>query len=245
MVIVCKDLLRNLIPFWLILLSLDTDGSNVRSEPDSFELPTDAAAADSTIANHPSQTISHEGPQVFTLGHLLPRAGEDAGKDDANSNWTFNLISHGDLLPLPLNSTEENDVVDPSPTTVRSEGHPGDHGAVGLKSPALGQHEFLKPPQSSNGVGVGQSQGQPQGQGQGQAAMQQVVDSFGQQGLAFIQQLQDPNSAFVKYMVEQIPGFMTLPLQQQLENMRQGQVRLSLISLSHPYSREYVAYDSA
>jgi hypothetical protein len=243
---VCPYLLRNLVPFGLILLSPDTDGSNVRSESDLFELPADAAAADSTIAKNPPQTISHEGPQVFTLGHL-PRAGEDAGEDDANSIWTFDANSLSGLLPLPLNNTEENDVVDPSPTTVRSEGYPGDHSAVGLKSPASGQHEFLKPPQSSNGVGVGvgQSQGQPQGQGQGQtAAMQQVVDNFGQQGLAFIQQLQDPNSAFVKYMVEQIPGFMTLPLQQQLESMRQAQVCLSLISLSHPCSREYVAYDS-
>jgi hypothetical protein len=86
----------------------------------------------------------------------------------------------------------------------------------------------MSPPQSSNagvGIGVGQSQGQPQVQGQGQAAaMQQVVNNFGQQGLAFIQQLQDPNSAFVKYMVEQIPSFMTLPLQQQLESMQQAQV---------------------
>ena len=90
----------------------------------------------------------------------------------------------------------------------------------------------MSPPQSSNagvgigvGAGAGQPQGQPQGQGQGQtAAMQQVVNNFGQQGLAFLQQLQDPNSAFVKYMVEQIPNFMTLPLQQQLEGMQQAQV---------------------
>ena len=99
----------------------------------------------------------------------------------------------------------------------------------------------MSPPQGSNagvgigvgvGAGVGQSQGQPQGQGQGQtAAMQQIVNNFGQQGLAFLQQLHDPNSAFVKYMVEQIPGFMTLPLQQQLESMQQAQVCLPLICL--------------
>jgi hypothetical protein len=108
----------------------------------------------------------------------------------------------------------------------------------------------MSPPQSSNagvgaGAGAGQSQGQPQGQGQGQtAAMQQVVSNFGQQGLAFVQQLQDPNSAFVKYMVEQMPGFMTLPLQQQLESMQQAQVCLPLISLPHPCPREYVAYSA-
>jgi len=102
----------------------------------------------------------------------------------------------------------------------------------------------MSPPQGSNagvgigvGAGVGQSQGQPQGQGHGQtAAMQQVVNNFGPQGLAFIQQLQDPNSAFVKYMVEQIPSFMTLPLQQQLESMQQAQVCLPLVSLFHPCS---------
>jgi hypothetical protein len=110
----------------------------------------------------------------------------------------------------------------------------------------------MSPPQSSNagvgigaGAGVGQSQGQPQGQSQGQAAaMQQVVNNYGQQGLAFIQQLQDPNSAFVKYMAEQVPGFMTLPLQQQLESMQQAQVCLPLISLYHLRSREYVTYSA-
>jgi len=101
----------------------------------------------------------------------------------------------------------------------------------------------MSPPQSTNagvGIGVGVGVGQPQSQGHGQiAAMQQIVNNFGQQGLAFVQQLQDPNSAFVKYMVEQIPGFMTLPLQQQLESMQQAQVCLPLISIySHPCSRE-------
>jgi len=76
-------------------------------------MPADAAAADSTIAQYPPQTISHEGLQVFTLGHLLPRTGED----DANGNWTFDPNSLTGLLPLPLNNTEENDAVNPSPTT--------------------------------------------------------------------------------------------------------------------------------
>ena len=115
----------------------------------------------------------------------------------------------------------------------------------------------MSPAQSSNAgvgigvgasAGVGQPQGQPQVQGQGQAAaMQQVVNSFGQQGLAFIQQLQDPNSAFVKYMVEQIPSFMTLPLQQQLESMQQAQVGLPLIFcpiLAHE-NMSHIAHDSA
>jgi len=96
----------------------------------------------------------------------------------------------------------------------------------------------MSPPQVTNaGVGgVGVGVGQPQGQAQATAAhpnamqMQQIVNSYGAQGLAFMQQLHDPNSAFVKYMVEQIPNFMTLPLQQQLKSMQQAQVCLPLVS---------------
>jgi len=91
--------------------SLNADGSNVPSGSDSFVMSADAA--DSTMAPYPPQTISHEGLQVFTLGHLLPRAGED----DANGNWTFDANSLSGLLPLPLNNTEENEIVNPSPTT--------------------------------------------------------------------------------------------------------------------------------
>ncbi len=95
--------------------------------------------------------------------------------------------------------------------------------------PASAGVRQMSPPQSTNaaGVGIGVGFGQPQGQGQGQgqtAAIQQVVNAFGQQGLVLVQQLQDPNNVFVKYMVEQIPNFMTLPLQQQVESMQQAQV---------------------
>jgi hypothetical protein len=95
----------------------------------------------------------------------------------------------------------------------------------------------MSPPHGTNaGVGIGVGVGQPQGQGQAAAMQQQAVNnferqainSFGPQGLAFIQQLQDPNSAFVKYMVEQIPNFLALPLPQQLESMQQAQVCLPL-----------------
>jgi osomolarity two-component system response regulator SKN7 len=44
---------------------------------------------------------------------LLPRSGED----DANGNWTFDPNSLNGLFPLPLNGAEENEVVNPSPTT--------------------------------------------------------------------------------------------------------------------------------
>jgi osomolarity two-component system response regulator SKN7 len=93
--------------------SLNADGSNVPSGSDPFVMSADASAADGMMAQYPPQTISHEGLQVFTLGHLLPRSGED----DANGNWTFDANSLSGLLPLPLNNTDENDVVNPSPTT--------------------------------------------------------------------------------------------------------------------------------
>jgi osomolarity two-component system response regulator SKN7 len=64
------------------------------------------------MAQYPPQTLSHEGLQVFTLGHLLPRSAED----DANGNWTFDANSLSGLLPLPLNNGEDNDGVNPSPT---------------------------------------------------------------------------------------------------------------------------------
>jgi osomolarity two-component system response regulator SKN7 len=68
---------------------------------------------DNAITQYPPQSMSHEGLQVFTLGHLLPRSGED----DANGNWTFDANSLSGLLPLSLGSAEENDMVNPSPTT--------------------------------------------------------------------------------------------------------------------------------
>jgi hypothetical protein len=96
----------------------------------------------------------------------------------------------------------------------------------------------MSPPHGTN-AGVGIGTGQPQGQSQAAAMQQQATNSLGPQGLAFVQQLQDPNSAFVKYMVEQIPNFMSLPLPQQLESMQQAQVSLSLVSVhSHPGSRD-------
>jgi hypothetical protein len=79
------------------------------------------------------------------------------------------------------------------------------------------------------GAGVGSGQGQNQAPAMHPSIMQHVVSTYGPQGLAFIQHLHDPNSHFVKYMVEQIPNFMSLPLPQQLKHMRDTQVRLWLV----------------
>ena len=107
-----------------------------------------------------------------------------------------------------------------------------------VQQPHVSGVRQMSPPQGTN-AGASVGVGQPQGQGQAVAAhsnmVQQVVNSFGQQGLVFMQQLHDPNSAFVKYMVEQIPNFMALPLHQQLKHMQQAQVRL-LLACVRPYS---------
>ena len=92
--------------------SLNADGSSVPSGSDSFVMSADPGV-DNAITQYPPQTMSHEGLQVFTLGHLLPRSGED----DANGNWTFDANSLSGLLPLSLGSAEENDIMNPSPTT--------------------------------------------------------------------------------------------------------------------------------
>ena len=91
---------------------INADGSSAPSGSDPFIMPADPHA-DGAMTQYSTQTVSHEGLQVFTLGHLLPRSGED----DANGNWTFDPNSLNGLFPLPLNGAEENEVVNPSPTT--------------------------------------------------------------------------------------------------------------------------------
>jgi osomolarity two-component system response regulator SKN7 len=92
-------------------MPINADGPGIPSGSEAFVMPPDATA-DGAMASYPPQSLSHEGLQVFTLGHLLPRSGED----DANGNWTFDANSLSGLLPLPLNGTEDSDVVNPSPT---------------------------------------------------------------------------------------------------------------------------------
>ncbi len=94
-------------------MPINADGPGIPSGSEPFVMPADGTATtNGALAQYPPQSISHEGLQVFTLGHLLPRSAED----DANGNWTFDANSLSGLLPLPLNGTEENDAVDPSPT---------------------------------------------------------------------------------------------------------------------------------
>jgi osomolarity two-component system response regulator SKN7 len=92
-------------------MPINADGPSIPSGSEAFVMPPDVTV-DGAITQYPPQSLSHEGLQVFTLGHLLPRSGED----DANGNWTFDANSLSGLLPLPLNGTEDGDVVDPSRT---------------------------------------------------------------------------------------------------------------------------------
>lgn len=109
-------------------MPINSDGPSIPSGSEPFVMPADGTATtDGVIIQYPSQSISHEGLQVFTLGHLLPRSGED----DANGNWTFDANSLSGLLPLPLNGTEGNDVANPSPT---------------LANPPAPQFETTRPP---------------------------------------------------------------------------------------------------
>jgi hypothetical protein len=98
--------------------------------------------------------------------------------------------------------------------------------------PTVQQQQISPPHGSGTGIGIGVGVGSGQGQTQPPPSiMQQVVSTYGPQGIAFIQHLHDPNSQFVKYMVEQNPNFMSLPLPQQLKNMQQTQVRLLLVAI--------------
>jgi hypothetical protein len=103
-----------------------------------------------------------------------------------------------------------------------------------VQQPHVSGVRQMSPPQGTNagvGMGVGAGVGQPQVQSQQTAAhnVQHIINGFGPQGLSFMHQLQDPNSAFVKYMVEQIPNFLSLPLQHQLKSMQQAQVRFTCV----------------
>ena len=108
-----------------------------------------------------------------------------------------------------------------------------------VQQPHVSGVRQMSPSQGTNaGVGIGVGVGQPQVQSQQAAAhanaVQHIINGFGPQGLSFMHQLQDPNSAFVKYMVEQIPNFLSLPLQHQLKSMQEAQVRVTTFMCMMP-----------
>ncbi|KAH9173565.1 HSF-type DNA-binding-domain-containing protein [Lactarius sanguifluus] len=87
---------------------LAADGPSVPSGSDPFMMPADPAP-DGALTQYGPQSLAHEGLQVFTLGHLLPRSSED----DVNGNWTFDANSLNGLLPLQLSGEEESDIGQP------------------------------------------------------------------------------------------------------------------------------------
>ena len=117
-----------------------------------------------------------------------------------------------------------------------------------VQQPQVPTGQQISPSHSSGsginiGAGVGSGQGQNQPPAMHPNIVQQVVNNFGPQGLAFLQNLHDPTSQFVKYMVEQIPNFMSLPLPQQLKQMQHAQVRLLRVVFTHVYLN--VAYSKS
>ncbi|KAA1479491.1 hypothetical protein DENSPDRAFT_862045 [Dentipellis sp. KUC8613] len=49
------------------------------------------------MQQYPLGSMTHEGLQVFTLGHLMPRSSVE----DENGNWSFDPLALGALMPLP------------------------------------------------------------------------------------------------------------------------------------------------
>ncbi|KAI0064513.1 hypothetical protein BV25DRAFT_1914227 [Artomyces pyxidatus] len=65
---------------------------------------------------------AHEGLQVFTLGHLMPKSSTD----DTNGNWSFDASALSDLLPLPLEALPQDE---PQPDFTRLAGEAGPSSA--------------------------------------------------------------------------------------------------------------------
>lgn len=60
--------------------------------------------------------LTHEGLQVFTLGHLMPRSA----MDDENGNWTFDPESVADAVVLPTPRTADGGIGQSSEGTVQN-----------------------------------------------------------------------------------------------------------------------------
>jgi osomolarity two-component system response regulator SKN7 len=82
---------------------------------DAFTLGTEEG---SNVATEPFPTtdLAHQGLQVFTLGHLMPRSS----LDDENGNWTFDPESIADAVVLPTPRTADGGIGQSSEGTVRN-----------------------------------------------------------------------------------------------------------------------------
>ena len=93
------------------------DPSTAFGPADAFVLGSE----EGTVANLPTEPfpttdLSHEGLQVFTLGHLMPRSSID----DENGNWTFDPDSVADAVVLPTPRTADGGIGQSSEGTVQS-----------------------------------------------------------------------------------------------------------------------------
>jgi len=83
---------------------------------DAFVLGPEGAAANVSTEPFPTTDLSHQGLQVFTLGHLMPRSS----LDDENGNWTFDPESIADAVVLPTPRTADGGIGQSSEGTVRN-----------------------------------------------------------------------------------------------------------------------------
>ena len=84
---------------------------------DAFVLgPEDGNVANLPTEPFPTTDLTHEGLQVFTLGHLMPRSA----MDDENGNWTFDPDSIADAVVLPTPRTADGGIGQSSEGTVQS-----------------------------------------------------------------------------------------------------------------------------
>jgi len=84
---------------------------------DAFVLgPEEGAIA--SVQTEPFHTtdLTHEGLQVFTLGHLMPRSS----LDDENGNWTYDPETINDAVVLPTPRTADGGIGQSSEGTVRN-----------------------------------------------------------------------------------------------------------------------------
>lgn len=93
------------------------DPSTAFGPADAFVLGSE----DGSVTNLPGEPfhttdLTHEGLQVFTLGHLMPRSA----MDDENGNWTFDPDSIADAVVLPTPRTADGGIGQSSEGTVRN-----------------------------------------------------------------------------------------------------------------------------
>ena len=93
------------------------DPSTAFGPADAFVLgPEEGAVSNGSTEPFPTTDLSHQGLQVFTLGHLMPRSS----LDDENGNWTFDPESIADAVVLPTPRTPDGGIGQSSEGTVQS-----------------------------------------------------------------------------------------------------------------------------